>query len=118
VPGRALALAGLDLAELQGLMEQLVSAGDPTNSLKNILIKKLSLKASQARYEAFIARVPSFIAGVAKRKTGESLAVALQAWEDANDLAGRALPLSLQKSAVIFQFGSLLASLADHKEGH
>ena len=49
-PGRALALAGLDLAELQGLMEQLVSAGDPTNSLKNILIKKLSLKASQARY--------------------------------------------------------------------
>ncbi len=111
-PGRAIAFRGLDIAGLDAAMTKLAEQGDPGNSHRHALAQSLTSKAAQARYEAFLARVPSFIAGLARMRSGADLAAALKAWERAETLASGAVRLSLDTYSVAFELGGLIAGLA------
>jgi DNA polymerase-3 subunit delta' len=87
----------------------------PANARRSRLAAELAPKSAQARYEAFLARVPSFIAAEARRRTGPASANALTAWERARDLAGSAVRLSLDPHSVVFELGGILAGLAPRR---
>lgn len=114
-PGHALEFADLDLASLEASMQAILQTGDPQNLHRSTLAAELSLKAAQPRYEAFLRRVPQVIAEQARRAEAASVAPVIDAWHTANSLAGRAVGLTLDKQSVVFQMGSLLASLQAHK---
>ena len=61
-PGEALSFAGLQLGELEQAMLTIARDGDGDNRLRGDLARKMALKAAHPRYEAFLRRVPSFIA--------------------------------------------------------
>ena len=110
-PGQAARFRGLDIAGLDRTMAALL-AGDPGNGLRQVLAQSLAIKSAQPRYEAFLARAPSFIADNAKSRRGEELSLAIKAWERAQDLASGAVRLSLDPYAVTFELGTIIASLA------
>lgn len=111
-PGKALGFAGMDLATLDGEMAAIVARGDADNAIRSRLAKALGAKAAQPRYEAFLARVPAFIAGVARDRQGPALADALQAYERSAQLGPLALAQSLDAQATVFELGGILARLA------
>jgi DNA polymerase-3 subunit delta' len=111
-PGRAVAFQGLDIDALDRAVSELADKGDPTNARRSQLAQSLALKAAQPRYEAFLARVPSLIAARAKERRGPALAEALRLWERAQDLAGCAVPLSLEPQSVVFELAGMVAALA------
>ncbi len=111
-PGRAAAFRGLDIGALDGAMKALASEGDATNARRSALAQALSLKAAQPRYEAFLARAPSFIAAAARERSGPALAEALKLWERATELASSAKGLSLDPQTVVFEIAGLIAALA------
>jgi DNA polymerase-3 subunit delta' len=111
-PGRALGYAGLDLAALDGVMAAIAHDGDRTNAQRSKLAKALSLKASQPRYEAFLDRVPSFIAEASAERTGDALKHALDAYDGARALAISARALSLDQQATVYEMAGLVAKLA------
>jgi len=111
-PGRALRFAGLDIAGLDGTIEKLVATGDPTNALRAALSKQLGTKASQPRYEAFLARAPARIADEARRRTGAPMADAIALWEEARRIGESAVHLSLDPGATVFELSTMLARLA------
>ena len=111
-PGRALAYQGLDVDKLDAAMRAMAQSGDPTNEHRAALAQSLALKAAQPRYEAFLARAPSFIAAEARKRRGPALAEALKLWEQANDLSTIALRQSLDAQATAFEMGGLIAGLA------
>lgn len=114
-PGRALAFRGLDVAGLDGAMRALAASGDPANARRSELAASLSLKSAQPRYEAFLARAPSFIAAAARERSGAALAEALRLWERAAELAGSATRLSLDPQSVVFELAGLIAALAPRR---
>jgi DNA polymerase-3 subunit delta' len=114
-PGRALAFRGLDIDKLDRAMRALATEGDRTNARRVKLAAELSPKSVQARYEAFLARVPSFIAAEARARRGPALAQALATWEHARDLAGSATRLSLDPHTVVFELGGMLAGLSQSR---
>jgi DNA polymerase-3 subunit delta' len=114
-PGRALAVRGLKMEALEKAIAELATAGDPTNARRSRLAAELAPKPAQPRYEAFLARAPSFIAAEARRRKGPALADALTAWERARDLAGSAVRLSLDPHSVVFELGGILAGLAPRR---
>jgi DNA polymerase III subunit delta' len=111
-PGRAIAFRGLDIAGLDQAMQALAGDGDPTNAKRSALAQSLSSKAAQPRYEAFLARAPSFIAAAARSRSGAALAEALRLYERARELAGGAVRLSLDPQAVVFELAGLISGLA------
>jgi DNA polymerase-3 subunit delta' len=111
-PGRALAFRGLKIEALDRAMQALAEEGDPTNARRAKLAAELAPKSAQPRYEAFLARAPSFVASIARDRRGPALAQALQLWERARDLAGGATRLSLDPHSVVFELGGMLASLS------
>lgn len=111
-PGRAVAWRGLDIDALDRDLEALIRDGDPTNSRRAALAQALAPKSAQARYEAFLERVPQMIAAAAKRRHGPALAEALAAWERAGQLAAAARRLSLDAASTVFELAGLLAGLA------
>jgi DNA polymerase-3 subunit delta' len=111
-PGQALRFAGLDIGALDQALEELARTGDPSNTTRVALAKALSLKAAQARYEAFLDRAPGFIAAEAKRRTGAALDDAVALWAKARELAGQATGLSFDQQATVFQLCGLVAGLA------
>ena len=111
-PGRALGFAGLDLTALEADMAAIARDGDPTNVVRARLAKLLGTKAAQARYEAFLDRAPSFIAEWARQAEGDALRVAADTYQDARDLAGAAVGLSLDAGATVFEMGGMIARLA------
>jgi len=111
-PGRALALSGLGVADMLDALARIAETGDPSNGERLALAKALSLKAARPRYETFLEQAPAFIAGQAKGRSGKALADAIAAWEAARDLAGGAIPLSLDPSATVFELCSHVATLA------
>ena len=115
LPGQALEFAGLDLGEIEAAMDALVNNGDPSNAIRHSLAEKLSLKAAQPRYEAFLRRVPARIAAFARTQPPAAVMPAIEAFHAAETLAARAIGISLDKQAVVFQMGSLLASLQNTK---
>jgi DNA polymerase-3 subunit delta' len=114
-PGRALGFAGLDIAALDTAMAEIANTGDPATVARNALAKALSPKAAQPRYEAFLQRVPGFIAATARTRTGQSLSDALALWEEARNLVSGAVPLSLDTHSVVFELGTMIAGLAPRR---
>jgi DNA polymerase-3 subunit delta' len=115
-PGQALDFAGLDLAEIESAMDAIIAQGDGSNKLRHQLAETLSLKAAQPRYEAFLRRVPARIAAHARAQSPASALPSVEAFHAAEELAARAIGLTLDKTAVVFQMGSLLASLQNPKQ--
>lgn len=115
-PGQALEFAGLDLAEIEGAIDTILLKGDGSNALRHKLAETLSLKAAQPRYEAFLRYVPARIAEHARSMPSDSVLSAIDAFHAAETLAARAIGISLDKQAVVFQMGSLLASLQNTKQ--
>lgn len=111
-PGKAINFRGLDVDALDRTLEKLAAHGDATNAERSALAQSLSLKSSQARFEAFLQRVPSFIARQARERKGQQLAEALRLWERASELAGSATRLSLDPQAVVFELSGMVAALA------
>lgn len=111
-PGRALAYRGLDIAGLDRAMAELARDGDPTNARRSALAQSLAARSAQPRYEAFLARAPSLVAGEARRRRGAALAEALRLWERAQALASSATHLSLEPESVVFELAGMLATLA------
>lgn len=114
-PGQALDFLGLDLKEIEDAMTSILRSGDRDNALRSGLAEKLALKAAQPRYEAFLRRAPALIAEHTRTLDIAQLKTGIAAWEAASGLAGRAIALSLDKQSVVFQMGSLLASIQAHK---
>jgi DNA polymerase III subunit delta' len=113
-PGQALDFLGLDLKEIEDAMMAIVLTGDRDNALRSNLADKLALKAAQPRYEAFLRRAPSLIAEYTRKLDATQTSNGVAAWEAASGLAARAIALSLDKQSVVFQMGSLLASIQTH----
>jgi DNA polymerase III subunit delta' len=111
-PGRALALEGQGLAELQVALQKLSTSGDPSNSQRLALAQKLSNKAAQARYELFLTQVPAFLADAAKQRQGDELGLALRHWDEARRLAQSAVSSSLEPQSVVFALAGHVAALA------
>lgn len=114
-PGQAIDFMGLDLGKLEDAMTSILRTGDRSNQIRSALAEQLSLKASQPRYEAFLRLVPAFIANCARELNVNDIVHATEAWTSASALANRAIALSLDKQSVVFQMGSLLASLQPNK---
>ena len=110
-PGRALRFAGLDVKGLDEAIAAIAADGDRDNARRSALARALSGKAAQSRYAAFLDRVPAFIAGEARRRSGPALAATLDANARARDVAGSALGLSLDPQATVWEMAGLLASL-------
>jgi DNA polymerase-3 subunit delta' len=111
-PGRALRFAGLDLARLERDLAALAERGDPDNAMRAQLAKSLGGKAAQARYQAFVERVPGFLAEQARGRSGEPLRLVLDARHDALQAGEAALGLSLDPAATAWELGSIVARLA------
>jgi DNA polymerase-3 subunit delta' len=114
-PGRAAAYRGLDVQGLDDAMRAIAAGGDPANQHRSALAQSLASKTAQPRYEAFLARAPSFIAAAARARGGPALAQALSLWEQANELAAIALRQSLDAQATAFEMGTLIAGLAPRR---
>ena len=111
-PGRALAIAELDLAPLEGEVLAILREGDPDNGRRSKLASSLSGKAAADRYAAFLELVPGLIAGEAIGLQGEARSRALDAYAKARETAVLAPRLSLDPAATVFQLGTVLASVA------
>lgn len=110
--GRALAIAELDLAPLEGEALAILKQGDPDNSRRSKLASALGGKASADRYAAFLELVPGLIANEALGLEGEQRRRALDAYAKARETAAIAPRLSLDPAATVFQLGTILASVA------
>ncbi|MFT8735890.1 MAG: DNA polymerase III subunit delta' [Zymomonas mobilis] len=111
-PGYGLKFAGLDMAELDNAIENLVKTGDRDFLLRSKLAQSLSLKSAQSRYEAFLERAPTRIAAEAHHLRGEKLAQAIHLWEKARQLGNEAVSFSLDPQATVFTLAGFLARLA------
>ena len=110
--GRALAIAELDLAPLEGEALAILKQGDPDNSRRSKLASALGGKAAADRYAAFLELVPGLIANEAVALHGPQRARALDAYAKARETAAIAPRLSLDPAATVFQLGTILASVA------
>jgi DNA polymerase-3 subunit delta' len=111
-PGRALRFAGLDLDQIDSALGEIARHGDRDNAERVKLMRALSLKAAQPRYEAFLDRVPTFLAEQAPYRAGPALRTALDAYDDARRIAASARALSLDAGGTVFELAGLVARLA------
>ena len=111
LPGQAMMLAGMDFGAIEGIADEIVRSGDPTNKLRTKLAETLSVKNAQASYEAFLRFVPVRIAAIGRTLDAGTAIKAVDAFHEADRLAARAIGLTLDKQAVLLQMGNLLASL-------
>jgi DNA polymerase III subunit delta' len=116
-PGKAIRLSGLDIAGLTKSLDRLSSEGDPQNRERIALATALSVKSAQARFEAFLAIVPAYLAERTKTLSGPQLAEGLSLWERARDLAQHTIPGSLDPQSVTFALAGLVAGLAPEANG-
>jgi DNA polymerase-3 subunit delta' len=110
--GRALAIAELDLATLEGEALAILRQGDPDNARRSKLAAALGPKAASERYAAFLELLPGLIAGEAVSMAGAARGRALDAYAKARETAAIAPRLSLDPAATVFQLGTILASVA------
>ena len=111
-PGAAEAAIELDTAAFDTALETLATTGDPSNAVRSKLAQSLSLKAAAPRYEAFLARAPTFIVERARAADPHQLPAALAAWDRAVALQQIAIPRSLVAESVVFEMAGYVASLA------
>jgi DNA polymerase-3 subunit delta' len=111
-PGAALSMLEEDIAGLDAALRELATTGDPHNVLRLELASKLSLKAAQPRYAAFLRRAPAYLARQARSRSGPALAEAIASWEAARELADTAVAQSLVPESVVFEIAGRVAALA------
>lgn len=111
-PGEAIQLSGIGFDAIEQLAEDISTKGDSSNQIRMQIAEKLSVKAAQSSYEAFLRYVPGRIARAASDLPVSELLRGVEAFQEADRLAARAIGLSLDKQAVLLQMGHLLASLA------
>jgi DNA polymerase III subunit delta' len=111
-PGSALSVIEADVPGIDAALREIATTGDPYNVLRLDLSGKLALKAALPRYEAFLRRAPAYIAAQARTRTGPELAIAIDAWEKARQLADVAIPQSLPQESVVFEIAGRVAALA------
>ena len=112
LPGAALGVIEADVPGLDAALREIALSGDVTNALRLELAAKLSLKAAQPRYEAFLQRTPAFIAMQARQRSGQELADAVAAWDASRALADIAVTASLPPENVVFELAGHVAALA------
>ncbi len=111
-PGKAQAIASLDLTPLEADARAILREGDPDNGRRSKLASSLAGKAAAERYAAFIELIPGLIAHEATTMQGEQRGRALDAYARARETVALAPRLSLDPAATVFQLGSILASVA------
>ena len=111
-PGRALALAGLELGALDADLAAIARGGDRDHALRRKLSKQLGLKAAQERYEAFLDRVPALLARAARERTGPALAATFANYDEAREIARMARANSLEPGATVYELAGIVARLA------
>lgn len=111
-PGEAIQLAGMGFDVVEALAEQIIEQGDASGKLRMQIAEKLSVKAAQPVYEAFLRFVPARIAAASASLPQSDLVRGVDAFHEADRLAARAIGLSLDKQAVLLQMGHLLAGLS------
>lgn len=111
-PGRALRFAGLELDKIDAALASIAKQGDHSNAERVRLMRALALKAAQPRYEAFLDRVPTFLAEQAPYRAGEALRTTLDAYEEARSIAASARALSLDPGSTVFELAGVVARLA------
>jgi DNA polymerase III subunit delta' len=111
-PGRALGLAGLDIGAVDEKLSAILRNGDQTNALRSSLAQSLSTKPAQRRYEAFLARAPSFVAEIARKQSGDALKATLDTWDVVRRLSESAVRQSLDPYMAVFAVASHIAALA------
>jgi DNA polymerase-3 subunit delta' len=111
-PGRALRFAGLGLEKIDEALQRIARDGDRDNAERVRLMRALSLKAAQPRYEAFLDRVPTFLAEQAPYRSGQALRTAVDAYDDARRIASSARALSLDAGGTVFELAGVVARLA------
>lgn len=114
-PGRALRFAGLGIASIEQALKEIAQDGDPGNGKRLALARSLSGKPARARYEAFLERVPSFLAEAARERRGPALQQAIAAWERSRQISSGALILALDPAAVAFELTTCVATLAQDR---
>ena len=115
-PGRALAFRGLDVDGLDKALRELATSGDRGNGRRSELASSLASKSAQPRYEAFLTRVPAFLAAQARERRGAALAEAIRLWERASELSASAVRLSLDPQVVTFELAGMVAALAPKEQ--
>ena len=115
-PGRALAMHGLDMADITQQLGTIYREGDRSGRLGSALAQKLSLKAANERYLAFLEQAPAYFAAIARERPPSNVVPVIDAWREATDLAARAIPLTLDKQSVVFRMARLLAGLSTHRD--
>ncbi|WP_420605243.1 AAA family ATPase [Novosphingopyxis sp.] len=115
-PGRAIAMHGLDLGEVDQQLAKIYYEGDRSGRMAAQLAQKLSLKAANERYLAFLEQAPAYFAAIARETQPRDIAPVIDAWREASDLAARAVPLTLDKQSVVFRMARLLAGLSAHRD--
>lgn len=111
-PGRALRFAGLELDKIDAALSSIARDGDRDNVERVKLMRALALKAAQPRYEAFLDRVPTFVAEQAPYRAGEALRTALNAYDETRAIAASARSLSLDPGTTVFELAGVVARLA------
>lgn len=112
-PGRALRFAEAGVAALaEDLADLAVTPPEAAPARALALARSLAGKAGSARYEAFLELAPAMLASAARTRHGAALARTLADWEAATDLAGSAVPLSLDPQSVAFDLAGKVAALA------
>jgi DNA polymerase-3 subunit delta' len=110
--GRAIALASLDLVELEEKALRILRQGDPTNAYRSELAQELGKKGAADRYSAFLELMPALVAREARQLAGPALERAIEAYGRARELSSIAPRLSLDPAATVFQMGGILDSVA------
>jgi len=111
-PGKALALAGLRIDEIDAALATIARTGDPNNAARAALASQLALKAALPRYEAFLKRAPSFIATQARHRQDAPLRDAIALYQRATQLAATAPIHNLDPQSAVFELCGLVAGLA------
>ena len=109
-PGVSIRYAGLGLDIVEDMLDAILSSGDPNNDHRTRLANLLSGTASRRRYEAFLERVPAYLAA-ARARPGINARNLVQCHAAARELADTALRLSLDPRATVFEMGSIVAGL-------
>lgn len=111
-PGQALSFAGLDMARIDALLAEIAGHGDSNHGARVALGGLVAGKANRQRFQALLHYAPRFAANRIRNLRDDRLPIAIDAWQEIGKLAGRAIVLNLDASAVAFQIGGLLARLA------
>ncbi len=112
VPGKALGLAGLDIAGIEAALAAIIKGGDRDNAQRAALAGQLGLKAALPRYEAFLRHTPSFIAAQARTRHGAALRDALDVHAEVSQIAATAALHNLDPQSAVFEICGLIAGLA------